>query len=207
MVRCCPTTSSRAGPAEPVPLQMRCRVAHGTMQCRTEQAGGGTAVDQLTLEAKVANLEDGPPIRLDRVDLTVRDLAQFRDRFDEILGSIAAEESASPHHVVDVTTILPDLEAHELRSVDVRSSHGLAHAAEIDPEAAHLEFHRTAVAVHRSRLTAYKVAPARGINVSTHRPIGAAPLGRGPARRAFAQLGHLGAEGRWSAGHGALPWR
>ena len=164
-------------------------------------------MDQLTLEARDGRPEEDPPNRLDRVDLTVRGPAPFRERFDEILGSHAPVESASPQHAGDVTTNRPDLGAHGPRFPDVRSSHGLAHAAALDREAAHLEFHRTALAAHRSRRRTYEVASARCINVSAQRPIGTAPLGRRPGGRAFAPLGRLGAEGRRSAGRRASPWR
>jgi len=89
-------------------------------------------VQQWTLEARVCRLEDDPPIALDAVDLTVRDPAPLRDRFEEIFGYIATVEGAVPQNVADITTLLPDLDEQDRRFLSVWSSHELAHAAVFD---------------------------------------------------------------------------
>ena len=84
------------------------------------------------MEARVARLEDDPPIELASVDLTVRDPAPLRDRFEEIFGYIATVEGAVPQNVAEITTLLPDLDSEDLRFLAVWSSHELAHAAIFD---------------------------------------------------------------------------
>ena len=89
-------------------------------------------MQQLTLAARVARLEDDPPIGLDAVDLTVRDPAPLRDRFAEIFGYIATVEGAVPQNVAEITTLLPDLDEEDHRFLAVWSSQELAHAAIFD---------------------------------------------------------------------------
>ena len=84
------------------------------------------------MEARVSKLEGDPPIDLASVDLTVRDPAPLRDRFEEIFGYIATVEGAVPQNVAEITTLLPDLDEQDLRFLSVWSSHELAHAAIFD---------------------------------------------------------------------------
>jgi hypothetical protein len=89
-------------------------------------------VQQLTLAARVARLEEDPPIALDTVDLTVRDPAPLRNRFEEIFGYIATVEGAVPQNVAEITTLLPDLDDEDHRFLAVWSAQELAHAAIFD---------------------------------------------------------------------------
>jgi hypothetical protein len=89
-------------------------------------------VDRWTLEDRVDRIEADPPIRLDSVDLTIRDPAPLRARFEEIFAYIAAVEGAVPQNVADVTTLLPGLGTQELRFLSAWSSQELAHAAVFD---------------------------------------------------------------------------
>jgi len=89
-------------------------------------------VEQLTLEARVGRLEDDPPIRLDSVDLTLRHPAALRRTFEEIFAYIATVEGAVTRNVVEITTLLPDLDRLDLRFLSAWSSHELAHAAIFD---------------------------------------------------------------------------
>ncbi len=87
---------------------------------------------QLTLESRVGRLEDDPPIRLDTVDLEIRRPAALRRAFDEIFAYIATVEGAVTRNVVEVTTLLPDLDDLDLRFLSAWSAHELAHAAVFD---------------------------------------------------------------------------
>jgi len=63
------------GAADPDPLRVQFSVAFDTIQCCTGQAGGDTAMDQLTFGARGGRLEDALPFVLDRVDLLPRVIA------------------------------------------------------------------------------------------------------------------------------------
>ena len=89
-------------------------------------------MEQLSLEARVARLEDEPPIALDSVDLTVVAPAPLRRRFEEIFAYIATVEGAVPQNVADITALLPDLGPLDRRFLSVWEGHELAHAAIFD---------------------------------------------------------------------------
>ena len=80
------------------------------------------------LETRVGRLEDDPPIPLDSVDLSVRDPAPLRHRFEEIFGYIAAVEHAVTRNIADITALLPDLGGQDTRFLSAWSAHELAHA-------------------------------------------------------------------------------
>ena len=89
-------------------------------------------MQQMTLAARVGRIEEDPPLSLDAVDLTVRDPAPLVERFDEIFAYIATVEGAVPQNVVEITTLLPELDDQELRFLSVWSTQELAHAAVFD---------------------------------------------------------------------------
>ena len=89
-------------------------------------------MEQLSLEARVARLEDEPPIALDSVDLTVIAPAPLRRRFEEIFAYIATVEGAVPQNVADITALLPGLGPLDRRFLSVWEGHELAHAAIFD---------------------------------------------------------------------------
>jgi hypothetical protein len=84
---------------------------------------------QESLETRVGRLEDDAPLSLDCVDLTVRNPARLRRKFDEIFTYIARVEGSVPQNVADIIALIPDLDEVDRRFLAVWSGHELAHAA------------------------------------------------------------------------------
>jgi len=89
-------------------------------------------MEQLSLEARVARLEDEPPIDLGSVDLAVNAPAPLRRRFEEVFSYIATVEGAVPQNVADITALLPGLGPLDRRFLSVWQGHELAHSAIFD---------------------------------------------------------------------------
>jgi hypothetical protein len=89
-------------------------------------------VQHLTLETRVARLEDDPPIRLDSLDLAFGDPEPLRRTFEETFAFIATVEGAVTRNVAEITTLLPDLDDLDLRFLSAWSTQELAHAAVFD---------------------------------------------------------------------------
>jgi hypothetical protein len=89
-------------------------------------------VPSIELVTRVERLEDDPPIGMETVDLSVNHPDSLRRMFGEVFTYIAAVERAVTANVAEVTALLPELDATELRFLRIWSKHELAHAAIFD---------------------------------------------------------------------------